>query len=191
MQSAMNKAEFRKEMLARSDALSERERRENDKKIHERVMSLSEYARAERVFVYVGVGTEISTDEIIDRLLSGGKSVYVPLCRGCGEMDAIKITSRKDLKPGRYGIPEPSSANPKTVPEKLDLIIVPGVAFGEDGTRIGRGGGYYDRFLAKAKNAIKIALCREVNMEKTVPHEVHDEKADIIVTDMRVIKIIR
>lgn len=176
-------------MLARSDALSERERREGDEKIYERVTSLSEFARAERVFVYVGVGAEVSTDAIIDRLLSEGKSVYVPLCRGRGEMDAVKITSRKDLKPGRYGIPEPGAENPKTAPEELDLIIVPGVAFGEDGTRLGRGGGYYDRFLAKAKNAVKIALCREVNMGKTVPHEAHDEKADIIVTDMRVTKI--
>lgn len=184
----MNKSEFRKKMLTRSESLSVGQRAVSDEKIYESFINCKEYADAKNVFAYVGIGSEISTDKLIDKMLRDGKSVSVPLCHGKGEMDAVRIESRSELHEGRYGIPEPSDAAEKTPAQELDLIIVPGVAFGEDGVRLGRGGGYYDRFLKKAKNAYKIALCREINIEKTVPHEEHDESVDIIVSDARVIK---
>lgn len=185
----MNKKELREKMLSRNVAMSETERSRCDAEIYENLISLPEFGSADYVFSYVGVGSEVSTDAILDRLFSDGKKVCVPLCYGKGVMSAVLIDSKEDLVPGRYNIPEPRDTENKVLPEKLDLIIVPGVAFGEDGSRLGRGGGYYDRFLNSAKNAKKIALCREINMEKTVPCEDHDEYVDIVVTESRIVKI--
>ena len=189
MQSAMNKAEFRKLMLARVAEVSDDEKKASDEAIATAFFEQEEYADAKMVFAYIGVGDEVSTGKIVDRLLKEGKRLCVPLCHGGGRMDAIEIRSRDELVPGRYNIPEPANKEECIPPEEIDLVIVPGVAFGENGTRLGRGGGYYDRFLQAAKNASRIALAREVNVEKSVPCEAHDECVDKIVTETRVIKL--
>lgn len=191
MQYAMNKKEMRAFVRTRISEIPEDKRLSEDAAIYENVMSLSELESAKNIFAYVGIGCEVSTDALIEKLISDGKRVYVPLCHGKGEMDAVYIPSLDFLKPGRYGIPEPHSCDEKAFPEELDVIIVPGVAFGLDGTRLGRGAGYYDRFLSRAETAKKIALCREATLFETVPTEPHDEKVDIVVSERRVIKIQR
>ncbi len=173
----------------RVKGVSAEERKRCDEAIADAFLSLGEYPQSECVFVYIGVGSEVSTDAILKKLFSDKKIVCVPLCHGKGIMDAIRIESEEDLSPGRYGIPEPSADGVRIGPEKIDLAIIPGVAFGEDGMRLGRGAGYYDRFLNRAKKAKKVALAREVCVYETVPCEEHDESADIIVTEKRVIKV--
>ena len=163
----------------------------NDDKILKTLMSLPEYRKASDVFVYIGVGEEIKTEAIIDDMLDSGKNVYVPLCFGNGEMTAKKIQSREELHPGRYGIPEPLDDADEIDAQELSLIIVPGVAFGRDFSRLGRGGGYYDRFLEKAKNAVFIAPCREQNLEERLPKDEHDRDVDIIVTEEKVLRKVR
>lgn len=191
MQYAMNKREMRALVRARISEIPEDKRLSEDAAIYEKAMSLPEWELARNVFVYVGIGCEVSTNVLIEGLISGGKRVYVPLCRGNGEMDAVYIPFPESLRPGRYGIPEPHSRDEKAFPEELDIILVPGVAFGLDGTRLGRGAGYYDRFLSRAEKAKKIALCREAALFETVPTEPHDEKVDIVVSERRIIKIQR
>lgn len=187
----MNKSELRELMRIRVSEIPEEKRLSQDAATYENTISLPELEKVKNIFVYVGVGSEVSTAALIEKLISDGKRVYVPLCREKGEMDAVYIPALNCLKPGRYGIPEPQGHGEKASPEELDVIIVPGVAFGIDGTRLGRGAGYYDRFLSCAVKAKKIALCREATLEKTVPTEPHDEKVDIIVSERRIIKIQR
>lgn len=189
MQYAMNKKEMRALICTRVSEIPENERRTQDAAIYEDAISLPEWKAARNVFVYVGVGCEVSTGKLIEKFISDGKRVCVPLCRGKGEMDAVRIASPDSLKPGHYGIPEPQECGEKVHPEELDIIIVPGVAFGLDGTRLGRGAGYYDRFLNRAVKAKRIALCREAALCETVPTETHDEKVHIIVSERRIIKI--
>ena len=184
----MNKAELRCAVYERNSALSKEEKLLCDKAIAANLKALPEYKNADCIFVYIGVGDEVLTDEITENLFGAGKRVCVPFCHGKGIMDAVRISSKEELVPGKYNIPEPRDRTQTVSPESLDLVIVPGVAFGEDGSRLGRGGGYYDRFLQNAKNAKKIALCREINLEKTVPREEHDEFVDMIVTEKRVLK---
>lgn len=184
----MNKEELRCAVSERNAALGNEEKALSDRAIAERLMNLPEYKDAKCIFVYIGVGAEVLTDEITENLFASGKRVCVPFCHGKGIMDAVEISSKGDLVPGKYNIPEPRDRTRTVSPESLELVIVPGVAFGEDGSRLGRGGGYYDRFLKNAKNAKKIALCREMNLEKTVPREEYDEFVDIIVTEKRVLK---
>lgn len=184
----MNKEETRKRILAILEDVPEKERQIQDESIALKIAELPELCSAECVFAYIGIGYEIRTTEIIEKLLCEGKKVCVPLCYGKGRMDAVKITSLSDLHLGRYDIPEPSEDGEKVSPSEIDVIIVPGVAFDKEGRRLGRGGGYYDRFMSSAVNAKKIALCREVNLIDEVPCEAHDEKVDIIVTEKRIIR---
>ena len=167
--------------------ISEGERREADNRIRERFFS-EDVEKHKKVFVYVAVGDEVETEGIIKHYLELPAEVYVPLCHGKGEMEAKRIFSMSDLVPGRYNIPEPPEDAVACDPRELSLIVVPGLAFGEDLSRLGRGAGYYDRFLKKAENAEKVALCREANIFKTVPHESHDVFVDMIVTEKRIIK---
>lgn len=184
----MNKAELRRAVIKRNSALENETKRLSDEAIAKKLIALPEYVNANCIFVYIGVGDEVLTDEITENLFAEKKRVCVPFCHGKGIMDAVEISSKEELVPGKYNIPEPRDRTRIVTPKELELVIVPGVAFGEDGSRLGRGGGYYDRFLKNAANAKKIALCREINLEKTVPREEHDEFVDIIVTDKRVIK---
>lgn len=185
MQSVTDKETFRRALKDLS--VPEKERKEIDNVIRERFFS-GDALKHKTVFVYVAFGDEVETAGIIERYLELSAEVYVPLCHGKGEMEAKRIFSRSDLKPGRYNIPEPPSDAETCDPRRLSLIVVPGLAFGEDLSRLGRGAGYYDRFMKTAENAEKIALCREANVFRTVPHEAHDVFVDMIVTEKRIIK---
>jgi len=183
----MTKSELRREAKEKCRALSEKERKAADEKICERFFSL-EASKSARVFVYVSFGNEVETRPIIEKLLGQGSSVYVPLCKEGGIMEAKRIFALSELAPGMYGIPEPKDSAPTVSPLELSLIIAPGLAFGEDCTRLGKGAGYYDRFICLAKDVPVVALCREINVYKTVPCDEHDRSVDMIITESRVIR---
>ena len=114
---------------------------------------------AKRIFCFVSaMPGEPDTGEIICRAFTAGKKVCVPRCSKAGKMDAVEIDSLTDLVPGAYGIPEPPAHFPAADKNSIDLIIVPGLAFDEKGGRMGRGGGYYDRFL-KDYSGFTVGLC--------------------------------
>ncbi len=182
----MTKSELRSIAKEKNKKLSEFEREAIDKKIFKNFLSLDILSK--RVFVYVSFGDEIETRDIIEHFFKNGCEVCVPLCRENGVMEAKRISALSELSPGKYGILEPTSAAESVSPSEISLAIIPGLSFGHDFSRLGRGAGYYDRFLEKVKGATKVALCREINLYETVPCEEHDEKVDIIITEERIIK---
>lgn len=99
-------------------------------------------------------------------------------------LQMIEIKAWNGLKPGAYGILEPAF-NPKRLgdPEKLDLAVVPGAAFDRDGGRLGRGEGYFDRFLKEAGRAYKIGLAFKFQLVEKVPSEAHDVRVDEVLTE--------
>ena len=116
--------------------------------------------------------------------LEAGKTLAVPLCMGPGVMQARAVRSLEELAPaGPYGIPEPPAGAPEVPPQRLALCVLPCLAAAPDGTRLGYGGGYYDRFLPLACNAVKIALCRAALLEPVLPRECHDVRADFVLTE--------
>ena len=97
-------------------------------------------------------------------------------------MQAHEIPSWETLVPGAFQIPEPGCGTPVLPPEAFDLAIVPAVAFDREGYRLGRGGGYYDRYLEQT-NCVKAGLCFESFLLPSVPHEAHDVRMDRIFTE--------
>jgi len=104
-------------------------------------------------------------------------------------MHAHVLTSMNDLQEGLLGIPTPSKESPIIAPQDIDLVVVPCLACDTSGYRIGYGGGYYDRYLASARQATSVALCRESLLLEQVPREAHDIPVDIVITNARIISV--
>jgi 5-formyltetrahydrofolate cyclo-ligase len=152
-----------------------------------RLLQLPELQRAETVFCYVSCGGEVETHRLIETLLAGGKTVVVPRCKPEGRMDCVPIAALSDLMPGAMNIPEPRMDAPSIPAAQVDFAVVPAVACGEDGSRLGQGGGYYDRFLEKASCEFA-AICQTEFLLPAIPCEAHDRKMKMIVTPQRVLR---
>ncbi|PIA13651.1 nagb/rpia/CoA transferase-like protein [Coemansia reversa NRRL 1564] len=128
---------------------------------------------------------EVQTKPLIRHALDEGKTVYVPRCDG-SVMDMVRLESSHDLDTlpqNKWGIPEPSKDRPAVNPQVLDFIVVPGVAFDRYGNRCGHGKGYYDRYLAQAKQAFACAVCLNVQVLDTpVPSNSYDQKPHAVIT---------
>lgn len=83
----------------------------------------------------------------------------------------------------RHGVPEPTADGPAIDPAELDLVVVPGVAFDRAGNRLGRGGGFYDRFLPRCPGAFLLGVGFAEQMVETMPAEAHDRPVDGVATD--------
>lgn len=153
-------------------------------KIAKKLESLPELRDAGTVFCFVSTVFEADTHGLIQKLLDAGKRVAVPRCKGDGVMEAYVIHSLSELCRGHYGIQEPSDAAELILPEQIELALIPALACGQDGSRLGQGGGYYDRYLMRA-GAVRAALCRDACLFPSIPVSPHDCKMDLIVTETR------
>ena len=182
------KAALRRQLAAREQAMTQRERELSDRAIIYHVTRTEEYRRARTVFAFVGCGREIGTRALLERILSEGKELCVPLCTGPGRMECRRVQDLSVLRPGSYGIPEPPPEAPVVPPEDIDLAIVPCVGAAADGRRLGRGGGYYDRFFDRYHGPAAL-LCREKLLSDQVPMEEHDKRFSLIVTEKDVYRV--
>ena len=130
------KAALRRRLAAREQAMTRRKRELSDRAIFYHVTRTEEYRRARTVFAFVGCGREIGTRALLERILSEGKELCVPLCTGPGRMECRRVQDLSVLRPGSYGIPEPPPEAPAMPPEDIDLAIVPCVGAAADGRRL-------------------------------------------------------
>ena len=187
-----DKSFLRKKMLNKRDSISPKLKSIKDKKIKEKLLNLTEYKNANILLLFASFRTEVETLEIILETLKKGKIVILPkVDRKHKKLILYKIDNINELQPGYMGILEPKPAADKKVSKEiLDFILVPGVAFDENGGRIGYGGGYYDRLISNIKNRPPlVAVAYEEQIIKKVPLFKHDIKVDKIVTDTRIIEI--
>jgi 5-formyltetrahydrofolate cyclo-ligase len=183
------KADVRKEAQRKRDAIPLAHRRAFDAAIGKRLLSLREYVDARRVLYYASFRSEVSTEELIEASIASGKEVLLPKVdeENCA-LTKHMIDGLHNVSPGYMGIPEPVT-NLCVKVESVHLILVPGLAFGHHGWRIGYGGGYYDRLLSRVRGIRPIvALAYEAQILEDIPHEEHDVPMDVIVTEERVIR---
>ena len=182
------KRALRGAILAKRESLSSTQVRVGGEKIQRFVLTLPVYREAEAVALYSPLGNEVETGEIRRAALETGKRLYYPRIEdGCARV--VRVRSETELVPGRYGILEPVGGQALARHGDTALVVfVPGVAFDRSGNRLGRGSGWYDRFMADLSVRVpRIALAYEFQMLEGVPVEPGDRPVDIIVTEERII----
>ncbi len=163
-------------------SLSDSERVEYGNRIFSQLINSSAYRNSLKILVYVSVGSEVDTREIINYSLRVGKTVAVPVCIGKNMFFSV-INSVNDLIIGAYGIPSVREENICAVNDfDNSLCIVPALSFDAYGNRLGYGGGYYDRFLSD-NDIFTIGICYERCISYVLPCEEHDIKVDYIMTE--------
>lgn len=124
---------------------------------------------------YVAFGGEVETKEMIKEAQNSGKIIAVPVCRKHRmSLRPCLLDEHARLKKGPYGISEPAVEECLRLAD-LDLVIVPGVAFDKKGNRLGRGKGYYDRFLARLpQRTASLGLAFDFQILPSLPAQRHD-----------------
>ena len=182
----LGKKGIRAEVKKRRREADEETLHEKSLQILERFRQLSAYKDASLLLAYVDAKREVETRLLMRCAWDDGKKVAVPRVDGDGIMHFYYLRSLKDLEPGAFGIMEPRADCRICEPEE-GLLLMPGVAFDEQGHRVGYGGGYYDRYLEKHPHLIHIALAFEFQIFPEVPSEKHDICPDLIVTENRIL----
>jgi 5-formyltetrahydrofolate cyclo-ligase len=186
------KQKLREDVLVRRKRLTTAQRVMRSADILQKLFEIEAVRSARWIHFYVSFGSEVETTGMIAHALSLGKRIAVP--RMEPGTKKLLLSELKDpvgeLAPGPAGFPEPKASAFRPVGiEIIDLFVVPGIAFDERGSRIGRGDGYYDRFLQPVSGRVPIlAVAFELQIANAVPTAAHDIRANWIITEKRIIK---
>ncbi len=161
--------------------VTQREKADFDKQICTRFINSDFFKFSNLILIYVSVGSEIDTYNIIEYILRCGKRVAVPRCTK-KQMDFYEIESLSELQIGAFGIPEPINSYKKIRSFKNSVCVVPALSFDSYGDRLGYGGGYYDRFLS-SNQITTVGFCYERCLSECISHEAFDMKIDFILTE--------
>ena len=155
------------------------------------LFALPAWQHADTVLAFASMPDEPDTAAILRQALADGKRLLLPRVRSRSEMDWVEIPSLSLLQPGAYGIPEPPADRPAADPGvyAATLALIPCLAAGTDGVRLGRGGGYYDRFLAQYKGE-RLLLCPAAALLADLPADDWDARfaPDEILTEKGILK---
>lgn len=180
---AQQKQELRRAVRAKIQAIPPEERAALSVRACEWMLQTALWRGAKTVLLYAPMPDEIDVRPLIREALALGKTVALPKFRPqTGDYAAVQIRDwDADCRPAKFGIPEPVDACPPLDTNRLDLILVPGVAFDITGRRLGRGRGYYDRLLAQS-GGVKCGVAFDPQITGPIPSEPHDVRLDCILT---------
>ena len=179
MQTHDKKHSIRKDIAIRKKLLSEETATIHSRKICNRLEQSDIFQKAGCIALYHAMNDEVRTSELIEEWHKK-KTIVLPVISG----DNINFHVYKGIDKittGVSGIMEPTGTEQVCI-EKIDLFIVPGVAFDRQCNRMGRGKGYYDRYLSDS-NKPTIGICFDFQLFEQIPTEGHDIKMDMIITE--------
>ena len=185
--SAERKINLRKQMKVQLKAMDAEQKAALDRKICEQVLSVPEIAGAAFVYGYRNLSWETGTEELLDELWAKGIQVALPKVLG-DTMEFFHVRSKEDLKEGSFHILEPDDSCEQVCWPKAP-VLVPGLAFSKTGNRLGKGGGYYDKFLSKEPDHMTVALAYEYQLTDEIPVADHDRPVDMIVTEKEIYRV--
>mgnify|MGYP005891320369 FL=1 len=174
----MNKQELRRAIRERKRAMTEEEIVERSNALAEKFYHTPAYQAASTIYGYLPYNQEVRTVPMLQRALDEGKRVAVPKVYG-EEMRFIYLEDLTQVSKGYAGIPEPIADAPVAEDQRA-LVLMPGLAFDPQGHRIGYGGGFYDKFLAKEPHHPTLALCYEFQMQAHLDTEEFDIPVDTV-----------
>ena len=182
------KRELRKEYKAKRKLVEENRKRDLDKSICDNILDSVSYRYADVVLMFYPTQYEINLLTVFEKALQDGKKVAFPRCVAKGIMKFYYAQSKEDFEVSSYGIYEPKTSCEEYVENSArhPLCLVPCLCAYTDGTRLGYGGGYYDRFLSRFEG-ISMSVQYEENLYEQIPFEKrYDKKTDMVVTERAV-----
>lgn len=180
------KASLRKEARKRLSALSAETRSAASAEICRRIAALPEWAAARAVALYAAQPSEPDLAPLLD---APGKTTSFPRVSG-DILEFHRCHCRDLLLPGPWNLSEPDPRHCPIFPvAEIDLLLIPGLAFTRAGERLGRGGGFYDRFLARVQpRAVPVGICFAAQIVPAMPVEIHDRQVNLVITEAEVIR---
>lgn len=154
----------------------------SDRVLLSRFLALPQVEAAEVLFLYYGTGSEPDTARLLPHLTKVGKVIALPCCLKAGEMEFRRYLGPDRLRQGPFGIPQPDDSCPILSPTADALLLAPALCCDRRGFRLGHGGGYYDRYLARYP-LFTLALCRKALLMDRLPAEPHDRPLALILTE--------
>ena len=178
-----DKTELRKKIRELKRAVSAEEKFRRSEAVMRRVEALPEFEKARVVLLYWSMDDEVQTHDFVNRWYD--KKVLLLPCVEGDDLLLRQYTGPECLVAGeQFGIGEPAATLPVfTELERVEMIVVPGVAFDRTGNRMGRGRGFYDRLLKSTPNAVKVGVAYDFQMIESVPVEPHDVKMNLVVSE--------
>ena len=194
------KQAIRQRIIADREQLTAAERAFLSHAISERIANLNAYRTANTVLAYMSFGAEFCTEEWVQQALRDDKCVLLPkVNRATNELDIYRVSNlQHDLAPGLWNIREPlvERCTKIIALNEVDFILLPGIAFGRDGARLGYGGGFYDKLLARIKDADQgcrpalVAGAFAIQLVEGLPQEDTDHKVEWVVTESETIQCV-
>jgi 5-formyltetrahydrofolate cyclo-ligase len=154
-------------------------------RIASRLLGEPAVRRARRIALYAALPDEVPSRPLFVALRSLAASLWFPRVQAERELVFARVSDWSELRPGRYGVLEPSASAATIEPEEGDLVLVPGVAFDRAGNRLGRGKGFYDRaFPCGAPGPpLLMGVAYAIQLLDAVPHSREDRRMDAVVTE--------
>jgi 5-formyltetrahydrofolate cyclo-ligase len=173
----IDKGTLRRRQVAARTAMPDSIRNEGGRLIREHVLEMPEVTSAGTIAAYYSVGTEPDTHRLIFALWKRGSYVVLPVLLPDGDLDWASYEGPESLAPGPRGVPQPVEPVRGTgTVARADVVLVPALAVDVRGRRLGRGGGSYDRALARVGPQVPtIALLYDSELLPSVPAEEHDQ----------------
>lgn len=183
MTDAFRKA-IRLTCLGVRDVLSPSYQKKISLKICERIRQLEQYRYAKRIALYKAISGEIDLNNLWQSAPLQGKFCYFPSINQDKTLSFLPSVPSTPFIKNRFGIEEPDAPSTLAIsPAQLDLMIIPLVAFDDQGTRLGRGAGYYDRTLALSKPSLLMGVAYEFQRQPYLEPQAWDIPLDVIVTE--------
>ena len=172
----MDKKELRRQIREKKRAMTEDQIVSASARLGELFLNCPQYKEARTIYGYLPYNQEVRTVPMLEQAMRDGKRVAVPKCYG-DEMKFIYMDDLSKVELGYANIPEPIADGP-VADDPTALVLMPGLAFTEEGNRMGYGGGFYDKFLAAEPNHPTVALCYDFQMVDYIPTDDYDIPVD-------------
>lgn len=174
----MDKTELRRMIREKKRAMTQEQIEDASRELGYQLTATEQYRQAKTVYGYLPYNQEVRTAPILEQAMAEGKRVAIPKIYG-DEMRFIYIEDLSCVEKGYSGIPEPVDDFP-VADDPEALVLMPGLAFDRQGNRIGYGGGFYDKFLAKEPCHPTVALCYEFQILESIETDIYDIPADLV-----------
>lgn len=181
------KKELRREILAQLLSLTKDEIKRRSSDVEKNLSKLPIYRDSEVIMVYYPLRGEVDILEMIRKDLKNKRFCFPVMDLEAKDLTIFEVKDLEhDFIPGPYSVKEPDPKQTKEVDAReIDVLIVPGLAYDRQRNRLGRGAGFYDRFIKKLKPSTKkIGLAFELQILDNLPiHLIHDQKVDVVISE--------